>query len=127
MKKYIRSAYDLTRDDRRRGWEFGLRDGNIKNLARVLADYPEGVYITLDTKTYSGYIYSGAVEILNDGCLITLTFKGRSEPQKQLSFLQSADELHSLYIFSQGRTRSTYKICIKDSKDDSGYSDIFYV
>jgi hypothetical protein len=127
MKKYIRNAYDLTWDDRRYGWKFGLRDGDIKELARVLSDYPAGVYITLDTKTYSGHIYSGTVEILDDGCLITLTFKGRSEPQKQLNFLKSADELRRLYLFAQGRRGTSFEIKIKDSKDESGYSDVFYV
>lgn len=129
MKKYIKSAYELTwdDDDRRYGLNFGLRNGDIKELARVLADYPAGVYITLDAKTYSGYIYSGEVEILDNSCLVTTTYKNKSGAQKQLSFDKTAEELRHLYLFAQGKRGTHFKIKIKRSKDELGYSDVFYV
>lgn len=128
MKKYIKSVWDLTVEDRRYGWDDGLRDGNLPELVRVLEDYPVGTYIMLETKTYSGHIYKGTVEIINDTtCLVDLAFKGRPEPQKRLNFKDTADALRGLYVFSQGRNRSRFKIDIKESKNEPEYIDTFYV
>ena len=128
MKKYIKSVWDLTVEDRKYMWNWGLCDGELPELVRVLKDYPVGTYIMLETKTYSGYIYKGSVEIIDDNtCLVNLTFKDRPSPQKRLNFKDTAEELRRLYIYSQGRHRSRFKIDIKESKNVPEYIDTFYV
>ena len=126
MKRYIRCAFMFTYEDHIYAWENGLRGKDLPRLSEILADYPIGTYIQLTTKTYSGYFYGGTVEILDNGCLVTTTYKNKAEPQKQLSFDETADELRRLYLFAQGRRGTSFKIEIKYS-DEYGYPDVFYV
>lgn len=127
MKRYIKCAYKFTYEDRIYAWEDGLRGRDLPRFSEILADYPIGTYIQLTAKTYSGNLYGGTVEILDNGCLVTTTYKNRSEPQKQLSFDETADDLRHLYLFAQGKNRTRFKVEIKDSKSELGYNDTFYV